>query len=286
MNPFFLALLTVLFWAGIPVAGKLALETISGFQLLLYLFLFSSLAMAAIVVLKKKTGILFGYAKKDYARMVLLGSAGWFGLEVFYYYGLVYAPAVGVSILNSLWPVFAVILAHFSLGERMNGRKFFAVALAFFGAAVVIGLPLPPDIMYLFGYSLAVLSGIAEAFFLVGGKKYGFEEYSSMLVYSLTAFFLSLGANFFNSSLFIPSLSELASLLYLGVFGAALSYTFLIMALERGDTAKVVTFTYLAPFLALVLISVFLHEAIPLSAVGGLALITGGILLQNGGKDA
>lgn len=285
MHPLLFASLTVIFWATVPVVGKVALGSVSGFQLLLYVFLFASIALAAIVAYQKKLALLRKYSMMDYGRMFLLGAFGFFGLESFYYFALSNAPAAPVAILNQLWPLFAILFASFLLGERISGRGLAAMLIAFVGAAFVIG-PFSFGGAYFLGYALAVLSAVSEAFFVVAGKKYDFERYSSMLVYSLVVFLLSLVANILNSSLFIPPAGELLALAYLGVCGAGLAYAFLFRAMELGDTAKVVTFTYLSPFLALVLISVFLGEEISAHAFFGLALISAGILLQNGGKHA
>jgi len=281
MGPLFLASLTVLFWATVPVVGKAALKNVDGFQLLAYVFLFASVSLAAIVILRKKAVLLRNYSRKDYGQMFMLGALGFFGLEAFYYFALSNAPAAPVAILNQLWPLFAILFAYFFLGERISRRNLAAILIAFVGAAFVVG-PVSFGSGYLWGYALAVLSAVSEAFFVVAGKKYEFEKYSSMLVYSLVVFLLSLVATVLTSGLSLPPAGTLLALAYLGVCGAGLAYAFLFRAMELGDTAKIATFTYLSPFLALVLISVFLGEAITLRAFFGLALISAGILLQDG----
>jgi len=72
---------------------------------------------------------------------------------------------------------------------------------------------------------------------------------------------------------------------YTGIFEMGLTFYLWLKALRLAETSdKISNLVFLAPFLSLVFISIFLGEHIYLTTFLGLVLIIGGIIFQRTGK--
>jgi drug/metabolite transporter (DMT)-like permease len=80
----------------------------------------------------------------------------------------------------------------------------------------------------------------------------------------------------------VPSLEASASVLTLAVAGTAIAQLVLFQMLRLHGSARAVLVTYLMPPIALFYGAVLLDEAITAAAVGGLALILGGVAIGSG----
>lgn len=73
----------------------------------------------------------------------------------------------------------------------------------------------------------------------------------------------------------------LAGAAYVGIFEMGLSFIFWLTAMRlTKSTASIANLIFIAPLLSLVVISVILKETILPSTLWGLALILGGLLIQ------
>ncbi len=277
------AFLTVILWGSVPAITKLTLKNLDFFQVTTYALFFSALAILIIVYFQKKIHLLKKYTQKDYLHMILLGALGVFITYMLYFGGINYAQAADAQILNNMWQVFAIIFAFFFLREKITSKKIIALLFGFAGAYIVITKFFFQGInpVYTLGYALALGSAITEGLFVILGKKYHYETWTSMIVYFVSSFVLILITTVLFSRLVVPSFMDFLGVIYLGVFGIALPYTFMFRAMKLGDTAKVTSIGYLSPFLALVFIFIILGDKIFFSQILGLVLIVVGILIQN-----
>jgi drug/metabolite transporter (DMT)-like permease len=73
--------------------------------------------------------------------------------------------------------------------------------------------------------------------------------------------------------------------IYTGIFEMGLTFYLWLKALKLADSSdKISNLVFLAPFLSLLFISIFLRENIYLTTFFGLVLIIGGIIYQKTGK--
>ena len=68
----------------------------------------------------------------------LLGVGGLFGYHFVYFSAIRAAPAVEVSLIAYLWPLFLVVFSAFLPGERLKLHHLVGVALGLAGAVVII----------------------------------------------------------------------------------------------------------------------------------------------------
>ena len=68
----------------------------------------------------------------------LLGVGGLFGYHFVYFSAIRAAPAVEVSLIAYLWPLFLVVFSAFLPGERLKVHHLAGVALGLAGAAIII----------------------------------------------------------------------------------------------------------------------------------------------------
>lgn len=275
-------LLTVIFWGTVPAISKLTLKNLDFFQLTTYSLFFAAITMLIIVYFQKKIPLLKKYSKKDYLYMVGIGVIGIYVCYLLYFGSINYAMPADAQILNNTWQIFAIVFAFFFLKEKIGFRKIFALLLGFIGAYIVLtkGTFLSINPIYILGYALALGSAVTEGLFVILGKKYHFETFTSFVIYYISSFFLLLITTVLASKLVVPTFSDLLGVIYIGVFGLALPYAFIFRAMKLGDTAKVTSVSYLSPFLALIFIVIILGDKIFFSQVIGLILIVIGILIQ------
>jgi drug/metabolite transporter (DMT)-like permease len=134
-----------------------------------------------------------------------------------------------------------------------------------------------------------ILATLLGAIYVILSKPY-LKKYSPLVV---TAIAMSAGALgllvlwlLVDSSQGLPQLGSLQwmSILYMGIFGGALS--FFLYAWALGQTAPTTTMILLPlnPIAALAAAALFLHEKLSLSLFFGLALVVVGIVLVVGGE--
>ncbi len=275
--------LAVLLWAPTAAVGKLMLKDLNNLQVLFYISLIASISLFLIVLFQKKFSLIKKYMLKDYWHFACMGFIGVFLAYVFFFAGLMFAPAQETIIVNYTWPIWVVIFAMVLLKEKINFKKILAILLGFIGVYVVVS---KGDI---FTISLANIKGNLFAFagaifyglFSVLGKKYNYERFTSMMFYYAFTFVFITISNLIFSEIPKISLYEFAGLSWLGIFASGLGVVFWFLALKHGDTAKMSNIVFLTPFLSLVFIYFFLGEKILFSSVLGLILIITGIIIHS-----
>ncbi|MEW6488392.1 MAG: DMT family transporter [Thermodesulfobacteriota bacterium] len=131
------ALATVLLWSTVASAFKLSLRHLDPPQLLLYASAASALALAGILAVQGRLGVLLTYTRAQYLRSLLLGL-----LNPFLYYLVLFQaydrlPAQEAQALNYTWAITLALLSVPLLGQRMR-RADVAGGLVSYAGVVVI----------------------------------------------------------------------------------------------------------------------------------------------------
>jgi drug/metabolite transporter (DMT)-like permease len=95
--------------------------------------------------------------------VVLLGAIGYSGQSVTYFLAVRWAPITVAAPLNYSYPIFVVLLAKLTKGERLTGAKTAAVFLAVLGAALTADAG---GHIELAGAALALASGVIYSIYL------------------------------------------------------------------------------------------------------------------------
>jgi drug/metabolite transporter (DMT)-like permease len=188
-------------------------------------------------------------------------------------------------------PAATLLLGSLTGSEEWSLRKGIGVVCAIVGAAVAIGVSGFDFAATTWrGNVLMILATLLGAIYAILSKPY-LKKYSPLVV---TAIAMSAGAlgllvlwMLADSSQGIPRLDSLEwmSILYIGIFGGALS--FFLYAWALGQTAPTTTMILLPlnPIAALAAAALFLQEKLTLSLFFGLALVILGIVLVVGGDS-
>lgn len=226
--------------------------------------------------------LLRSISRKELVRLCLLGLLGMFAVHACLYYGLSHLKAQQAFIINYLWPILIVLFSCPLLGEHMTARKALALAVSFFGVAIVategnfsglgqINLP---------GVLSCITGAVCYALFAVLNVRVTCDKFLAMTVYYAATTLAVLPPLLAEGPLPVLALPQLCGFLWIGVLVNGLSYTTWAMAMDIGDTAKLSNLAYLTPFVSLVYIYILLHEPISWSSVAGLLLIISGVLIQ------
>ena len=218
--------------------------------------------------------------------MALMGIFGIFVPYLLYFGGINYASPADAQILNNTWQIFAIFFAFFILKEKMTLKKTIAVLSGFVGVIFILRQGFSQSIspLYFLGLMLALGSAVVDSLFYILGKKLSFETWFSLTVYYIFAFLSAFVSTVFFSSFTRVSFINLIGTIYVGMFGIALPIALMFRALKLERTSKIISISYLSPFLSLLFISIFLHDEIYFIQIIGLLLITIGIVL-NSRKD-
>ncbi len=186
------------------------------------------------------------------------------------------------AVLQASTPLFAALIAmRFSHSDRVTGVRLAGVLVGFVGVALLVGAQPEGDVVA----ALAVLFTAAcyAAAALYGGRRLAhLPPLTIALGTMLAAAVVSAPLGLVHTPGSLPGWKALASVAVLGFAGLSVAYVLYFAIINGAGASRAVLVTYLAPALALGYGVVFLAEPLTWSAVGGLALILGGVALGTG----
>ena len=204
-------------------------------------------------------------------------------------YGTVYWAEQWVSsglaaILFSTFPLFVACLAHFVLDdERLTTRSLLGILVGFSGVAVIFS----DDLEALGGRQVVIASLVLLASPLAGAigsvavKRWGTDFHPVNLnAVPMLATGIVMGALAALLEAGEPIRFDLVStsaLLYLAVFGSAISFTVYYWLLARLPATRLSLITYAIPVVAVLVGWIFLGEAVTAKTLGGAALVLVGL---------
>jgi len=274
----------VICWSTVATAFKLSLEYLSPAQLLLYASLTSWLFLAIILTFKSRLrSTLFSGGWKPYHRAIIFGAFNplIYYLVLFQAYALL--PAQQAQILNYSWALTMTLLAIPLLGHKLRWQDAVATLICYSGVLViathgdVFGLKFAnPE-----GVFWALISTVIWALYWIFNSQQGGDAIGALFrnfTCSLPLIFLYCWVT---GELVAVPWQGLAGAAYVGIFEMGLSFIFWLTAMRlTNNTASIANLIFIAPLLSLVIISLLLKEAILTSTLLGLALILGGLAIQ------
>lgn len=204
-------------------------------------------------------------------------------------YGLVfwgeqYISSGLAAVLQSTFPLFGLVIAHFYLpSERMTTLKVVGVLLGVFGVAVIFSDQLTiAGSMALLGSIALVLSAVFGSYSNVLVKAYGGKIDPQILAASQMVFgFVPLLAAGFategNPLRFNWTVSALLALMYLVIVGSVIAFALYYWLLRNMDVTNTMLIALVTPVVAVILGMLFLHEQLNWRLVAGTACIILGL---------
>ena len=187
------------------------------------------------------------------------------------------------AVLQSSATLFTALLAFLFTSDRLTRLRLVGVLVGFVGVTLLAGAQ--PR-----GQLLAALAVLVTGFLYAVGAVYGRRRLTEV-----TPFTISLGSLTVASVVSlpfalvqlphdVPSWKASASVVVLGVAGLSFAYLLYFGLIVGAGPNYAMLVTYLVPALALGYGAVFLDEPVTVAAIGGLALILGGVALGSGAR--
>lgn len=277
------ALVAIFFWSTVATAFKLSLRYFQPEAMLFYASLTSTLVLGLIIIRQKKITILRTLSWKDVRLSLLLG-----GLNPFLYYVILIRAydllrAQQAQAINYTWAITMSLLAIPLLGQRLRLVQFLAIFLSYLGAVIIAtqgdltGLSMESPV----GFVLAMASTVIWSLFWIFSVKDQMDPVLRLFLnFCCGLVYTGLWSLMCQASL-APNLGGLVGSIYLGIFEMGVTFVLWITALRLSrTTAQVSSLIYLAPFLSLISIRIFVGEPIFLSTLIGLGFILAGTFIQ------
>lgn len=280
---YFFAGISILLWSTVATITKLLLNGLNNFQVLWASSFFAGIALMAASIFTGKIKLLKSYTVKDFLIIILIGLPGTFFYNIFYYAGTDILPASQAFIVNYMWPIMIVVFACIILREKMTFKKGCAIAVSFLGVGIVTG----KDIFtggsnVLLGVLYCFLGAVSYGIFTVLGKKFHYDKTLLMSLNYLLTFVFTTVINAISGNMFMPSASQTIGFAWNGIFPMGIACTTWVIAIDKGNTAKISNLAYITPFLSLVWTFFILGDQgikNPSSLIG-LCVIVAGIFIQ------
>lgn len=275
-------LTTVLLWSTVATAFKLSLRELRPIELLLVSSLVSILVLSLILIIQKKFHLVFQCSYREYLLSILLGCLNPF----LYYFTLFKAydllPAQQAQPINYTWAIVLSLLSVPLLKQKIRGTQLLALVVSYCGVVVICtkGHLLDLQFTSLPGVLLALFSTIIWALYWI----YNTLDQRNPVVGLFINFICGLPFIICCYLIAGPRLLPLPGILggiYVGLFEMGICFVLWLNAMKlSSNTAKISNLIFLAPFLSLAFIHIFLGEEIQSSTFAGLGLIIAGLLLQ------
>ncbi|MCH5241511.1 MAG: DMT family transporter [Muribaculaceae bacterium] len=280
-RPIILASAAVLSWSTVASSFKIALQTMSTFEML---FIACATALIIFTIWMLITGAwheLRLLSPSLWMRFAVLGLIA----PVVYYLMLFKAydllPAQIAQPINYIWPILLAILIAMVERKPIPKSKYLGMAVSLGGVVFIsLGGTAISGTISVVGILLAIVSACLWGIYWMinDSLKHKVSEITALFLTFLFGMAYLFVGNFFEPIEHLESQSVLAGM-YIGAFEMGIPYIcFGIAIRETNNPALINQMCYLAPFLSLFFISIILEEPIVFSTYIGLALIIGGII--------
>ena len=278
------ACLAVLSWSTVATAFKIALRSLTYFELVLVACLTSLVIFAVLLTVQRKWRLVFGLSGKQwgyFAGMGLLNPVGYY-LVLFSAYSLL--PAQVAQPINYAWPIVLLVLLALFDGQPIPKKKYIGMFVSLAGVVLIsVGtgnagsMGISPA-----GLLLAALSAVLWATYWLINNKQKNQTDGSVALFMTFLFgsaYMLVGATFVGVDL--NTLSGILSGMYVGGFEMGIPFIFFGLAMRTtSNPALVNQLCYLSPFMSLFFIAVVLGEPIVITTYIGLILIVLGIVFN------
>jgi drug/metabolite transporter (DMT)-like permease len=275
-----------LIWGSSFLWIKIAVEDVGPFTLVAWRLLIGVAGLGLVVLLRRPS---FPRERRVYGMLALLGLINTALPFVLISWGEQTIDSAVASILNGTVPLFAMVIAHFTLADdRITSARVAGLILGFAGVVVLMSGELAPGEFARGGLGqLAVLlAAILYAFSGVFARKnlHGLSPVVQAFVPLIVAdLFIWTGAVALEAPDLVATtpLTWLA-LLWLGLLGSCVAYLLYFSLLHSVGPTRATMVTYVFPVVGLVLGIVFLQEPLTPSLLIGAVMVVAGILVVNG----
>jgi drug/metabolite transporter (DMT)-like permease len=291
-SPYLLLVLTTLFWGGNFNVARAVSGEVPPLGLSFWRWMVAWLIIVPFAIrpmLRDRTSFV-GHWKL----VTLLALLGVTLFNSLVYLGLQTTSAVNASLMQSINPVFIILLSMVLLGGRAGARQWVGVLVSMTGALVILvrgDFAVLASLDFRRGDLVVLLAVFVWGLYSVLLKRLppGFKGLS-LLGYTVTiGTLLILPFYLFESFSGRPvpmSATSVASILYVAIFPSVLAYLFWNHAVSHIGPERTGQFTHLIPVFGILIATTLLGEALMPFHFVGILLVTAGLLLANLGQPA
>ena len=269
-----LAILTsVVLWASAFVAIRAVVHAISPAELAAARFLTASATMFLVTMLR-------GLPRVARADLPRLAAAGMLGITLYHLAvntAEVTVTAATAGLLVSTVPIFTALFAAMWLRERLTAMGYVGIVVCMAGAYAVATAA--GEVEMSRGVPLLIGAAILQALLFVIQRplvlRYDALQVTTLVIWFGTLFLLP----FAPSALRAVNATNIAPILYLGIFPGAISYLTYAYASSRAPASFVTAFLYLVPMVAVPIEFFWLGEVPTVRLLFGGGIIISGLLL-------
>ena len=271
--------------AGVFIAVKWAGTYTPPWTLVFFRLLFATLFLLPFVASHFRE---MAKALRDHYRIILaIGALGLALTQGALFTALHNSSAINVSIVFSVWPITAVILAALFLGDRLTWLQIFGVILCFGGVLVVVAQGHPDTIINMgvnSGDLLVIVAVACFSFYTIMIKKVAIDLAALPLLVLILGSASLASAPFFaweivHDERISVDWHDIAAIAYVAIPGGGLMYLLFNTGIGMLGAAKASVTFYLQTLFTVVLAYFLLGEQLHLYHAAGIALIALGVIL-------
>jgi drug/metabolite transporter (DMT)-like permease len=287
MKYYVFLVLTVLFWSGNFVFGRLVSTSIEPMQLSFFRWFFVLVILMPYILIHYKN--ILSVFKKKYMLIITFGALGIAGFNTFLYYGLQTTTATNALLINSSIPIFIIVLSSLIFRTKITKIQLTGVIISTLGVMYLI---LKGEINHISQLKftsgdLWIIAACVDWALYTVLLKHKPKELNSFEFFGLTTLigtiilyclFLYQGYSF--NLDFLENEKVLYSLIYIVIFPSILAFYFWNISTVEVGVNKAGQFTHLMPIFGAILAYLFLGEVLKSYHLVGITLIGLGIYLS------
>jgi drug/metabolite transporter (DMT)-like permease len=280
-----LLIFAVLFWSGNFIVGRGIHNEIPPMTLAFWRW-----AVALLIILPFSLGHIvhqFDIIRRNLIILTVLAILSITNFSIFIYMALKLSTATNTVLINSMIPIFIVMVSWLGFKERITLRQSIGIAISLAGLIFIIAngnLSTLISVRFSKGDLWTICAGISWALYSVLLRKCPIELNSL----SFLATLIIIGTLFI-SPFYIWEMStgktmnisqaSIGSIVYVALFASILGYIFWNKAIQIIGANKAGIFIHLMPVFSIILAIIFLDEKLRGYHIKGAILIFSGILL-------
>ncbi|WP_300454847.1 DMT family transporter [Accumulibacter sp.] len=279
-------LATALVWGATWIAGRVAVSQASPLAVASWRFLLAALVLGALVVIREGWP---RWSLDEWLTLAAMGASGIFLYNLCFLYGLTMIEAGRGALVVALTPAIIAAGDWLFFGAPMSSAKATGIGLAMVGCLLVVTNGDPRQLLggqIGLGEWLVIGCSLLWAVYTFVGRR-GTRSLSPLAMTfgaSFTGCLMLTLAAWLQGSLF--SMAETtwygwSAIVFLGLFGTALAFTWYAEAVQRIGATRSAAFINLVPLSAVGLGALLLGERLGAVVLAGGALVIVGVVITN-----
>lgn len=283
-------------WGSLHAVNKFLLDNVSVFVILFSRYLLASIFSAFVLMVnlhKKKNGLdgvdktQLSIEKKDIKYVLLISISGYFLAVLLQLLGTKYSNVSLSSLINSLNPLFIIIMAAVILKEKITKNKILCIILALVGTLIISN---GVDTSKMTGI---IFSGMAAVFWAISTvivRKTSYKYDTSIITFysMIIAGVLMLPGAIYeimNKDIKSIDITVIIGLIYIGIVSTGIANLLWNKSLSLMESGKCSLFYPLQPLIATILGCAFLGEKVTIKFIVGAIIIVSGVVFSTQDKS-